>query len=60
MNKNKQEHMNHYIQCVDELSYLYNSCLDKTKELEDYIQLLQFICNQNNINYPPLEKPINF
>jgi hypothetical protein len=60
MSKKNQETIVYYSDCIDQLTALYSNRCDKIKELEDYVHQLQKICDQNEVNYPPLEKEIVF
>ncbi len=57
---NKNETIEHYSECIDQLTSLYSKSHDKVAELETYIKELQKLCKQHKINYPPLEEPIKF
>lgn len=57
---NKNETIEHYSECIDQLTTLYSKDHAKVAELEGYIKELQELCNQHKINYPPLKEPIKF
>ncbi len=60
MSKKDKETIEHYSDCIDQLTAIHTKDLDKLGKLEDYVNRLQAICKQNDIHYPPLEEPIRF
>lgn len=60
MNKKEQVDFEHIEFCFDQVSQEYTKVYDENQKLKIYVELLQTLCSQNGINYPPLEEPIKF
>ncbi len=60
MSKKDKETIEHYSECIDQLTAIHTKNCGKIGELEYYVNQLQTICKQNDIHYPLLEEPIRF
>jgi hypothetical protein len=60
MSQKDKDTIEHYSECIDQLTAIHTKDLGKIGKLEDYLNRLQTICKENDIHYPPLEEPIRF